>query len=150
MQVFLCYFRLLLSGTWSNSYFQLTVKLNVYKLQTVSQAAEHTFHHSALFGLHLAVTKPFPFVYRLITAWCGFSTNTFAHWSLCKDTVNHAVSMPLEGKNKAEAGHASCEGIRYQKSWSLQWTPSYTNINKFLHDLCKSHSWTRANALVWR
>lgn len=100
VQVFFC---LLLTGTSGNfcfKHFQLTVKLNTYKFQALNQTIEHTFHHIALFGLHLPVTKPFPFVYRLITAWWGFSTNTFIHWSLCKDTVIHAVSMPLEGKIK--------------------------------------------------
>lgn len=124
--------------------FQHTIKLNAYKLQTPNQTAEHTFQHITLFGLHLAVTKTFPFVYRLITAWWGFSTNTFAHWKLCKDTVIHASGR----EKKAEAGHASCERIRYQKSWSLPWAPSRTNTNTSLHDSRRSHSWTQAAALV--
>lgn len=103
MQVFLstfvCYWLVFEAILVSNT-FQLTIELNLYKLQILHQTAERTFHHITLFGLHLAVTKPFPFVCRLITAWWGFSTNTFACWSLCKDTVIHAVSMPLDGKIK--------------------------------------------------
>lgn len=101
MQVFLC-FCLLLSETWGNSFFKhfsAHHKAKLIELQILNLTAEHTFHHITLFGLHLAVTKPFPFVYRLITAWWGFSTNTFAHWSLCKDTSD-SCSIYVSGREK--------------------------------------------------